>query len=214
MIVRPVDGRLAEVTRECEGKTVVCLATGPSITQEQVDRVKGLPAIAVNDAYLLAPWADVLYFADHKWYGWHCKRAEFQSFAGQKVSIQNHGLEVRDKTVLLLGKFFDSTKPDVALSEDPRILCTGSNSGYQALNIATLSGARKVVLLGYDCRDVDGKAHFFGAHPDGTKPGYPSIKVHFQRAAKAAERMGIDVVNCSPGTNLDCFRLSRLEDEL
>jgi hypothetical protein len=44
------------------GSTVVCLGTGPSLTAEDVEAVRGrAKVIAINNAHALAPWADVLY---------------------------------------------------------------------------------------------------------------------------------------------------------
>ncbi len=45
--------------------TVVCIASGPSLTQSQVDYCRGKARVAVvNNNWEKAPWADVLYGAD------------------------------------------------------------------------------------------------------------------------------------------------------
>lgn len=60
------------------------LATGPSITQEQVDYVKGKASvIAVSDAYNLAPWADILLSADLSWWEYHRP-----DFSGEKYNCK------------------------------------------------------------------------------------------------------------------------------
>ena len=51
-----------------KGCTVAIIAGGPSLTQNQVNMVEGFPTIAVNDAYKLAPWANILYGCDHNLY--------------------------------------------------------------------------------------------------------------------------------------------------
>jgi len=50
--------------------TIVCMATGPSLTQADCDYVRelGVPTIAINDAHRLAPWANVLYSNDRMWW--------------------------------------------------------------------------------------------------------------------------------------------------
>jgi hypothetical protein len=76
LIVQGADGR-HQVSRAWEGKTVVCIAGGPSLTKEQLELVRAarerdaVRVIVINDAYLIAPWADVLYFADARWAKWH-----------------------------------------------------------------------------------------------------------------------------------------------
>ena len=47
------------------GDTCCILATGPSLTPDQAEYAKGKArVIAVNDAWRLAPWADILYACD------------------------------------------------------------------------------------------------------------------------------------------------------
>ena len=72
----PVD-RYSEIAPEWSGGTAVLLGGGPSLTLGQVEKVRAareagaVHVIAVNDAYRLAPFADVCYFADSEWWGWH-----------------------------------------------------------------------------------------------------------------------------------------------
>lgn len=193
--------RHSTVQRIWEGRTVVCAATGPTLTAEQCEtaRASGAPVIAVNDAYLLAPFAEVCYFADLKWWGWHKDRPEFKAFAGAKCSI-DVGACPADVNVHMLKRCEGK-----ALSSDPGEISTGSNSGYQALNIACLSGARRVVLIGYDARIADGKQHFFGQHPDKSYPPFEVIRQRFREAADAAKKLGIEILNASPGSVVDAF---------
>jgi hypothetical protein len=74
------------VQPEWRGQTVVIVGGGPSLTKEQVDAaghvVVGRAApkvIAINNAIELAPWADVLYFCDARWYEWHRDRVRTSS---------------------------------------------------------------------------------------------------------------------------------------
>lgn len=184
--------------------TVVCIATGPSLTIEQVETVRasGCPVVVVNDAYKVVPFADICYFADAKWWRW--QRADnvalWDAFSGQKCSIWVGGNLVDEAAVHIL-----RNARREGLSEIPTEICTGSNSGYQAVNIATLAGAARVLLLGYDARGVGGKDHYFGEHPDKTKPPYEILKARFKSAAAAAKKLGVEILNATPGSALDCF---------
>lgn len=193
------------VERAWEGQTVVCFATGPSLSREQVAFVQAASVriIAVNDAYLWAPFADVCYFADVKWWKWHKDRAEWKAFAGEKCSIHIGADLGVDPEVHLL----ENAKAP-GLSLDPKAICTGSNSGYQAINIAVLAGARRVILLGYDGKTgPDGREHFFGHHPDKSRPPYEVIKARFRELVAPCKAAGVEVINSSPGTVIDCFPL-------
>lgn len=94
------------------------------------------------------------------------------------------------------------------LSLDPRAIRTGQNSGYQVMNIATLAGAARIVLLGYDCQAKDARSsHWFGDHPEPTPLDiFKIMRGHFSKLAPVLVKMGIEVINCTPGTALDCFR--------
>lgn len=166
--------------------------------------------IAVNDAYLLAPWADVCYFADFRWWEWHMDRPDFKAFEGQKVTIENTGGMVRDASVFMLHNYGYE-----GLSEKPNGVHTGSNGGYQAINIAVLAGCRKVLLSGYDMRFPGGRSHWHKGHP--VKVGedrYLQYAKTYKTMLPALGRLGVEVVNCTPGSALKCFRMSTLEKEL
>lgn len=87
------------------------------------------------------------------------------------------------------------------------------NSGAAAIALAAKMGAKRVILIGYDCHKR-GKAHWFGDHPKGlgnagSLPKWPQA---FGRLAKTLTK--IDIVNCSPGTALTCFPTAELDEAL
>lgn len=204
---------------------VVIMAGGPSLTQEQADLVathreaNRVRVIVVNDSYLLAPWADLHYAADAKWHRWHAAgvakpllgltaeqvRDRWRAFAGERCSIQASE-EVVDPGVHLL-KNAHHPSQGTGLSLDRGALVTGRNSGFQALNLAILADAKRVILLGFDgAPGRDGRSHWHGDHP---KPSTPAVYKHFLRSFSAAEHeieaAGVTVLNCSPGTHINSF---------
>lgn len=106
--------------------------------------------------------------------------------------------------------------PQSGISTDPSLIHTGSNSGFQALNLAILAGASRILLLGYDMQPTDGKSHWFGDHPGSlnrTSP-YAVFRKAFDDAANQIARLGVEVVNCSRETSLTCFKRAALSDAL
>jgi hypothetical protein len=216
------------VTRAWEGRTAVCIASGPSVTQAQIEQVRqarqrdDVRVIVVNDNYLIAPFADLLYWADDKWRQWHEKgierawpwcrftadetRQAFHAFGGQRCTLTMW--PAVDGCYRLRVQLPDG------LSTDPTGVATGKTSGHQALNIAVLSGASTVLLVGYDGGRTDGRRHAFGEHPDRTEPLYQSQKMAARSATGLLETLGVRVVNCSPGTAIDAFECGVLGDEL
>ena len=194
------------VPRDWPGATVVCLATGPSLTQADVDLVRGggRRVIAINDAYRLAPWADVLYACDGSWWQAH---DGVPGFRGMKISTTKNakqwGLCVE------LGA-------DEGLSLDPTTLCHGGNSGYQAVNLAVLFGAARILLLGYDCKpDPEGKTHFFGVHRHNpVAPPFAIFAMHWPSIVAPLRAAGVEIWNCTRSTALTCFPRVSLEEAL
>jgi hypothetical protein len=196
------------------GDTVVCLASGPSLTKGDVDLVRGkAKVIAINASYALAPWADALYCADvhpFKWY-WNSgpkgfERVSMREFAGLKFSVSPEAGKWSGVSIVGRGR-------EDSLSLDPKRVCLGRNSGYQAINLAVLLGAVRVVLLGYDMQvATDGRKHFFGDHPDKRRSPYPTFRQSFNSLVKPLKAAGVDVVNCSRHTSVTAFRRQSLNE--
>lgn len=226
MILERIHGeRFSRVLPLWMDYAAVILAGGPSLTQDQVDLVcthreaNRVRVVAVNDAYLLAPWADLHYAADAKWHRWHGEgipkpllgltaaqvRERWRAFAGERCSIQASETVVDDGVHILRNAHHPSQGQGISL--DRGALVTGRHSGFQALNLVILAGAKTVILLGFDgAPSKDGKSHWHGDHP---KPSSPACYKHFLRSFSAAENAitaaGVSVLNCSPGTAIRSF---------
>jgi hypothetical protein len=228
------EGQFSRIHPIWAGLTVAVIAGGPSLTQEQVDQVHGLPTIAVNDAYLLAPWADAIYFADSRWWEWHTKglarpgltadqvRQRFDEFQGARIKVEHPGdatAMLADPRVHLMrnnAHFSDGKAPEVrALSDRPDAVATGTASGYQAINIAYLAGATRILLLGFDARESAGRKHWFGDHPEPTAVSWlQGLRYQFQQLANALKVRGIECINCSPDSALECFPKMTVKEAL
>lgn len=236
MILRRLpESRFSTVLREWEGGVSVILGGGPSLTPEQVELVRAMHAsgrvqcIAVNDAYLLADFAAICYFSDAKWYCWQQKGIakpdlgfsaeqtleKWQAFKGQKCSIQSANPYITDEAVHIL-RNRDFPYHGTGMSDDPGALVTGRNSGHQALNLAVLAGAKKIILLGFDGRPgADGRTHWHGEHPTPTPIAvWQEIRRAFSQAESGIKAAGVRVVNCSPGSFIDTFEKMALEEAL
>jgi hypothetical protein len=185
-------------------------ATGPSLTPAVADRCRGHHTIAVNDAYRLLPFADVLYAGDADWWDVH---DGVPGFAGERWSaheaLRNDKADLVDRYGLHLvaGPKHDAE----GFSLDPARIHYGGNSGFQAINLAILFGATRILLVGFDMRTTTPR-HFFGDHP------FPLHNVakyeHFHGAFVHAARLlppHIEIVNCTPGSGLRCFPLVELD---
>lgn len=188
------------VPRIFPNSTIVCIATGPSLVPEDVDACRGAArVIAINDAGRLAPWADVWYACDRRWWHWQVRdhRPALLGFKGLKFSLQQ--TIVPDVVTL-------KNTGVTGLELDPSGLKTGRNSGYQAINLAVHLGATRILLLGYDMSPGPrGVSHYFGEHPDGQKPPFTVFRRYFRSISAPLKAAGVEVLNCSRRSALTCF---------
>lgn len=190
---------MPKLARLWPDSTVVCIGGGPSLTTADVDYVRGkAKVIAINNAYQLAPWADVLYACDGRW--WRLHYPQVQHLPALKLSLQVAG-DRKPAEVLCLRK----TRRG-GLETDPSGLAHGHNSGYQSINAAYHLGARRILLLGYDMRlGTGGQSHWHGEHPWRMHPSFNTWIALYHTLAKPLTERGIEVLNCSRVTHLDAF---------
>lgn len=199
---------MTAVERIWPDETIVVLASGPSLTQADVDACRGRRVIAVKDAVRLAPWADVLYFAGvgvGSW--WKTYTTLIRSFAGLKFTLEPkaEALAPMLRNTGMLG-----------LETDPTGLRHGRNSGYQAVNLAVHVGARRIVLLGFDMRrDANNRSHFFGEHAYHTVPSqYDMFTRCFDSMIAPLQVLGVEVLNATRDTALTSFPRVSLAEAL
>lgn len=189
------------------------LCSGPSLAPEDIERVrleqgKGATVIAVNSTIFSAPFADICYAWDHKWWGKYHEQVKALGcrMMSAASNTKKYGTEIvgREPNCEGLGK-------NGGLG--------GNNSGHQAINLAAALAdpkADEIVALGFDCTHFEGMAHHHGDHP---KPlsNAPNTQKWRQPAVKLAQdlkKRGIRVTNCSPKTILKCFPVMTLEQYL
>lgn len=189
------------------GATVVVAATGASLTPEVAETVRasGVPAIAVSDAWRLLPWAEVLHSADTAWWRHHNGCPEF---AGERWTVRKETNS--DELIERYGLKAIKERHGDRFSTTPSIVCSGENSGYQAANLAILFGAARVVLVGFNMQGT----HFFGDHPAPLRNGNPLKFVGYFRNAAAKLPPGVEIINATPDSALDCFPIMSLDDAL
>lgn len=201
------------VARKWPQSTIVCLATGPSLAAEDVDACRGkAPVIAVNDAVILAPWADALVAADASW--WH-RHEGLPAFTGEKWSIEHSSWNRYRERWPEIQRLRNTG--DDGIETDPTGLKNGRNSGYLAVGLAVHYGATRIVLLGYDMgAPKGGPTHFFGHHPGAMnqRSPYALFLAMYQTAVQPLKALGIEVINCSRVTHLDCFPRMPLAEAL
>lgn len=192
---------------------IVCIASGPSLTRDDCERVgrwrsaaEGRAAIVVNCSFRLAGWADVLYAADTQW--WRDHHVEAATFHGERWTCSGEPAQLH-------GVNRCEARFGQGLCRDPRYLNTGGNSGYQAINLAYHFGARRIILLGYDMQHTGGRRHWHEDYPAGGNAApVESWRKRFEPLARDLRNDGVTVINATRVTALECFERMPLEDAL
>jgi hypothetical protein len=175
------------------GQTVVCIGSGPSLTEADCKLVEksGLPTIAVNSSWQRARFAKVIYAGDYEW--WRVNKASIDIDA-ELWTCQHSAYRVFDINL-------------------HRVNGSQWHSGLRAIQFAELAQAERVILLGYDCSVKKG-VHWHGAHEKTANPTDKRCiewKAQYKRLAASTK---IDIINCSRETALTAFPLANLEDTL
>lgn len=169
------------------------IASGLSLTADDCARVRDWrnadrQVIVVNRSWKMAPWADILFAGDAQFWAYDPYRIEIEKeFAGRKFTASPkaaklYGLELMPFPIL-------------------------SNSGANAIKLASSLGGKSIYLLGFDW----GGPHWHEDHPEPLTNGRefetPEITLLSHRLRDA----GVSVINCTRKTGLTCFPIMDLE---
>lgn len=175
-------------------ESVAVLASGPSLSQEIVDGIHDMRIIAINRQFELAPHADIFYGSDSKF--WRQYVDQIRPLGGEMICLEPNvpaGVQSMKRS-------------EVAFDTRDGYLSTGRNSGYAAVCLAVKRGAKRVYLHGFDMRMVGRQARRFEypKHMNSVPPFQNWIE-KFRVLSIELKRRGVTVINCTPGSALNCF---------
>lgn len=209
------------IPRPWPGETVFILGGGFSLLGFDGTRLAGQRVIAINNAWEIYPEAEILHFADKGWWMQYGEAVK-AGFKGRFITTchralhETAGIHVIDNT----GQTEGHDRLETRASK-----LAGRHGGQQAINLAYHLGPVRLVLMGFDMRPnpapiegVTDDCHFHAGHrratavedytwhtpvPGGSPlPGFIQV---MRPVAEALRRRGIEVLNATPGSALDCF---------
>jgi hypothetical protein len=172
----------------------------------------------VNNSWLRVPMADVLFAGDQYWWQQYHHDVE-QGFDGECWTVDLW-------TAHEYGLHFVQSYDHPGLSTQIGVVHTGSNSGYAAVNLAYLFGAKRIVLVGYDYQRTYGQDHWHGMHVNtlgklpvgkmvsGDLEEMPDWIARFRTLAFDLQERGVRMMNASLETAIDCVERLDLEEAL
>lgn len=159
----------------------VCIASGPTQSQEDIDYAKGkATVIVVNHNYRVAPWADELYAFDKRfWDNW-----------GHEV--EEYGFNGRKWTCSKWAKEYGANSLDLGFYP---------SSSHGAIMLAHKLGHKTVLLIGYTMGFHDGNMHrwiknFTPRH------NWKNFIIKFKWLTKEMNQWGTEIINCTPNSHL------------
>ena len=202
---------MADWWPDWRGETVVIAASGPSQRREDIEFASArAKVVAINNTWKIAPAADVLYACDNSW--WQCQEPGYgqhaiREFCGLLVSGSSHTTQVHR----IAHREVSEAVYGVNLGD-------GGNSSYQAINIAVLWGASRILLTGVDCMRPG--EHWHGPHStaaplaNSRQSTMNKWQKAFGQIAPLLAARGVEVVNCTRVTALTAFPIAKLENVL
>lgn len=206
--------------------TVAVVASGPSLDAAQAATIAAARddgrcrVIVINETWRMVPTADALYAADAAW--WSLRIGDVRRDFKGELWTQQEGLirlpgSKREPWSDVAGRLGINVIRSVAgagICPEPDAVYRGGNSGHQAIGLAVLFGARRIVLCGFDMMRHAGKSHWHGDHV-GLANGNPASFIqHFDKLAPELAQAGIECVNASAVTALKCFPRASLAEAL
>lgn len=193
-----------------KGDTVAILASGPSLREfirtGSIFNGK-VRTIAVNSSIFAAPAADVCFALDFMWWKVHHHAVRRDSRAAcwtvDRSAAERFGLN------------FTRAAHNAGLGETR--LHPNGNGGAAAINFATLAGAKRILLLGLDMKPGEnGEKHWHPPHPKPCVQAqlFEEWLYKLESVARDAEKMGVEIVNCTPDSAATMFPTANLEDVL
>ncbi len=196
---------------DLRNKTVIILGGGPSLLDVIDDIQRMLPLdisryaiITINEAIYLSLYADLLFFRDVSWF-----------YNNKKIVEMWNGIIVSSTTC----RFYPSKVRIVKTTHCNDFLLGGNtimygrSSGHLALSLAINLGAKRCVLLGYDCRIVDGRSHFHDKPSNAIGLTYSAdFLPAWAGWGEAARRAGVEVINSTPNSAICEFPYTSISD--
>lgn len=183
--------------------TFFIIGGGPSIKKLDLTKIQGRwPVIVCNMGFLDFPWANVMYFGDCKVYDWLKKnyKKRWSMFKGIKVSCCSATKDDPDIHCLY--------RISKGITQDTRAIGWNVNTGGSAINLAYHFGAKKVILLGFDMQQVNGRSNFHNynivkdSDPENI---YKKMIRHFKAIYEDTIKLNIEVINATKESKLPYF---------
>jgi len=187
--------------KEFEDQDVYIIGGGPSLKDFNWKKLEDKNTIGCNSAFRKGSRVcNICFFSDPKWFEEFYK--ELLKIDGKVVTPHPRMKNNSEDWLYVMERGIKK-----GLYDDR--LCYGGNSGCGAINLAFLMGAKRVFLLGFDCKaDENNKPNWHNWQIETTKPDiYPKFLKGFEALAKALPEVfpECEIINLTPNSAIPFF---------
>lgn len=196
-------------------RPLAIVGCGPSLQTFDLNRIRdtGARVLAVKGAIFDLPWAYMGFGLDWpRFKQWRDRLAEatmpivWAFEPDVSISLPANVMAIKRK---------NGTN---ALSTDPAALTCGGTSGFAALNLAFLKGAKQIVLFGYDHTAKGAQWHanwkHYAGHRNHSRRNWGTWAENYEATLPLLRQNGVEVANASPESLIGAFPRCSLEDGL
>jgi len=192
----------------------VIKGANPNIYSPYFEKLHTKHIIGINVAYLLGNWIDMIYFGDTHFFLTH------KTGLSQHPAIKVSSYSGVQKFEWVKFVPFDRNHPR-GISPNQNMVSWNKNSGSAAISLAAHTGAKRIILLGFDMKLSGIDQHWHDVYHVKTNDPNRMRKLPFYRhmlgfpeIAKDARRMGIEILNASPDSAIVDFKKVSVKDIL
>lgn len=223
--------QIRKVKNKYEGKRCFIVATGPSLTVDDLKLISNEITFGMNSIvkmYDSISWRPTFYGIQDSLVYEKLEsviKKEYKNatnvFVGSNLAEQ---FEIPSNFVQFpfdnyyheaerdIGKYFAKFSDDAC-----KVVYDGYSITYSLIEIAIYMGFKEIYLLGADCNYPKGEKNHFveSGFVDKNAASNPiRMRVGYQAAKEYADAHGIKIVNCTRGGMLETFKRMKLEDVL
>jgi len=176
----------------------------PAVYSPYMASIHNEHIIAVNMAFKLGSWIDVLFFGDGGF--WKKNKDDILSFNGLRVTCAT------EEDTNYFGKVhrvYRDPKVRQGISTRSGCISWNHNSGAAAINFAVHTGVKRIILLGFDMKlDSDNNQHWHKFYAKkSTSSANELFKVHRKGFVDIANALKgkVEIINACPDSTIVAF---------
>lgn len=209
---------------ELAGRTAVVIGNGTSLLDPEwtyrlryAKAHRGAYLMVANGGFSAFPFADCLMCSDRHWLAGN---PDFRPFGGERIIVTSPRAAAavvrRDPRMREIRRAYIDSNKAHDIFGNPRVLYEGHTSTTTNISAAVLMGVKRIVLVGIDLAPgPDGRRRLYDETRDteaAARTRYSKQVRHFKLFVSPLRLKGVEVVNCSPRSALDCWPYATWED--